>query len=228
MIVISLSRRQFLRTAVKVGVLTSLPSGLLVKSPNPGWLLPPYEEQEQDLGLATKSQTITAASNPSSKKRLVNQKLQPIKKVLSFYNTHTGEFLKNCTFWADNKFCSQALKQISSLCRDHRSGSVHTLDPQLFALLHRLMQKVETTRIVNIISGYRSPSTNKALSKQSHGVARNSYHTKGKAIDFYVHGIPLKYLKRAALALKGGGVGGYRQFVHIDTGPVRRWGVIGC
>lgn len=205
-----------------------MPSGLLIKHPSSSWLLPPYEEPVPAVTPMIEAQPILNVTNPPARKKLIKQKLQPLKKVLSFYNTHTGEFLKNCTFWADNKFCTHALKQINRLCRDHRSGSIYALDPQLFSLLHRLMQKVESTKIVNIISGYRSPFTNKALREQSHGVARNSYHTKGKAIDFYVHGIALKSLQKAALSLKGGGVGGYSQFVHIDTGPVRRWGMIGC
>lgn len=212
---------------MKTGVLTTLPSGLILKNPTSNWLLPPYIEPTKILHEVEARPVSQVIQHPTQKK-LVKQKLQPAKKVLSFYNTHTGEFLRNCTFWADNKFCTQALKQISRLCRDHRSGGTHALDPQLFALLHRLMQKIESTKIVNIISGYRSPLTNNALRQQSSGVARNSYHTKGKAIDFYVHGISMKSIHKAALSLKGGGVGGYSQFVHIDTGPVRRWGMIGC
>jgi uncharacterized protein YcbK (DUF882 family) len=47
----------------------------------------------------------------------------------------------------------------------------------------------------------------------------------GKAIDIRVPGVPLKTLHRAAVSLKGGGVGFYPEpnFVHVDVGRVRYW-----
>ena len=211
MITISLSRRQFLGTAVKAGIFASLPSGLLIKNQESTGILPLSIETAD-----AEKQTLSS----SAKKTL----LKPLKKVISFYNNHTGEFLKNCSFWADNKFCPQALAAINRLCRDHRTGSVKTIDPQLFIFLHQILAKVETTKIVNIVSGYRSLTSNQHLCEKSRGVARNSYHTKGQAIDFYIHGVPTRSLYKAALSFKKGGVGGYRQFIHIDTGRVRQWG----
>jgi uncharacterized protein YcbK (DUF882 family) len=48
---------------------------------------------------------------------------------------------------------------------------------------------------------------------------------QGKAIDFRLPGVKLSQVRKAALSLKAGGVGYYPEsnFVHIDTGPVRRW-----
>ncbi len=209
MITISLSRRQFLETVIKTGIFASLPSGLLIRNQESTGILSPYIE------------TVEAEKLTTPVKKTL---LKPLKKVISFYNNHTGEFLKNCQFWADNKFCPQALTDINRLCRDHRTGSVKAIDPQLFVFLHQILAKVETTKIVNIVSGYRSLESNQHLCEKSRGVARNSYHTKGQAIDFYIHGVPTRSLYKAALSFKKGGVGGYRQFVHIDTGRVRRWG----
>ncbi len=80
---------------------------------------------------------------------------------------------------------------------------------------------------VRIISGYRSPETNQALRKTGGGVAKKSYHMKGgEAIDFNLEGgVPLSKIRNAAHELRLGGVGYYPKsgFVHIDTGPVRRW-----
>src|SRR5438270_9079683 len=59
------------------------------------------------------------------------------------------------------------------------------------------------------------------------GVARNSQHTVGKAIDFYIPGVPLETLRATAMRLQGGGVGYYptsgSPFVHLDVGNVRAW-----
>ena len=56
------------------------------------------------------------------------------------------------------------------------------------------------------------------------GVARHSLHMEGRAIDVRLPGVPLADVRDAALSLKAGGVGYYAgQFVHIDTGRVRRW-----
>lgn len=57
------------------------------------------------------------------------------------------------------------------------------------------------------------------------GVAKRSLHMDGKAIDVRLPGVPLADLRDAALSLGMGGVGFYprEQFVHVDTGPVRRW-----
>jgi hypothetical protein len=58
-------------------------------------------------------------------------------------------------------------------------------------------------------------------------VARFSQHTLGKAIDFFIPGVPLDLLRATAMKLQGGGVGYYptsgSPFVHLDVGNVRAW-----
>jgi uncharacterized protein YcbK (DUF882 family) len=48
---------------------------------------------------------------------------------------------------------------------------------------------------------------------------------EGRAIDVRLPGVALADLRDAAVSLKAGGVGFYpgSQFVHLDTGRVRRW-----
>jgi uncharacterized protein YcbK (DUF882 family) len=63
------------------------------------------------------------------------------------------------------------------------------------------------------------------LRHTSEGVAAGSLHTKGQAVDIRLGDVPLAMLRKAALALRRGGVGYYpsSDFVHVDTGRVRAW-----
>jgi uncharacterized protein YcbK (DUF882 family) len=57
------------------------------------------------------------------------------------------------------------------------------------------------------------------------GQASHSLHIAGKAVDVRLPGVKLARLRDAGLALGRGGVGYYAasDFVHLDTGQVRRW-----
>lgn len=78
---------------------------------------------------------------------------------------------------------------------------------------------------IHISSGYRSPVYNTKLVLHEQGAVLNSFHTKGKAMDFSIPGVQLSSIQRAAVKLKLGGVGNYRSrgFIHIDTGRPRHW-----
>ena len=109
--------------------------------------------------------------------------------------------------------------------RDFRSGDVHPIDPALFDILWQTRQNLRTAAPFHIISAYRSPRTNTLLRGKSSGVAKNSMHLTGQAIDIRLPGVPLADVRDAPLELKRGGVGYYASsdFVHLDTGRVRRW-----
>jgi uncharacterized protein YcbK (DUF882 family) len=63
------------------------------------------------------------------------------------------------------------------------------------------------------------------LRHRSEAVSAGSLHMKGQAIDIRLADVPLAALQRAALEAHRGGVGYYpaSDFVHVDTGRVRRW-----
>ena len=146
------------------------------------------------------------------------------ERSLSLYNQHTGETLYS-VFWYKGNYQADSLKEINHLFRDHRSNSSHPIDPHLLDVLHQISQASASYKPIEIISAYRSPRTNKALRKRSTGVAKNSYHLKGKAVDIKIANRSSKQLYKIATDLKAGGVGYYPRsgFVHIDTGPVRNW-----
>ena len=148
----------------------------------------------------------------------------PAERSLRLYNTHTGESLRS-VFWAEGQFIPEALKDINKLLRDHRNDKIAEMDPKLIVLLNDVSTKFGDGQTLHIISGYRSPESNAKLAAASGGVAKHSMHMDGKAIDIRLPGKNLAQLHKAAMAMKGGGVGYYpdSQFVHMDTGRVRYW-----
>lgn len=146
------------------------------------------------------------------------------ERSLAFRNLHTGETLRS-TYWAQGAYLKDELKGVNQLLRDHRSGEVYPMDPKLLDLLYVLQQTTGISGAFHVISGYRSPQTNQKLRTKSGGVAKRSLHMQGKAIDIRLPGCELKQLREAALSLKAGGVGYYAKsdFIHVDTGRVRRW-----
>jgi uncharacterized protein YcbK (DUF882 family) len=145
-------------------------------------------------------------------------------RKLAFQNLHTGERLV-ATYWVEGHYISEELSAIDHILRDFRTGDVAQMDAKLLDLLHVLQGSLSTEEPFQVISGYRSPRTNDMLRHASDGVASNSLHTVGQAIDIRVPGRQLGDVRRAALALQLGGVGYYPKsdFVHVDTGRVRHW-----
>lgn len=158
----------------------------------------------------------------------VNRALAALGDVrkLSFSNLHTGEKL-NLAYWESGQYLPDALAELNHLLRDFRTGDVHAMSLQLLDLLALLHARLESAQPFSVISGYRSPLTNAMLRAEGPhpGVASNSLHMQGMAMDIRVPGRPLPALRDVALALHGGGVGFYSasDFVHVDVGRIRRW-----
>jgi uncharacterized protein YcbK (DUF882 family) len=145
-------------------------------------------------------------------------------RQIFLHNLHTGDTVKT-VYWADGDYVPGALDEARHALRDWRNGQQHDMDPRLFDLHDQLRAKLETDRPFQIISGYRSPVTNAAMHARSSGVASHSLHMQGMATDIRIEGVELRHLQRAALDLGRGGVGYYpvSNFIHVDTGRVRRW-----
>lgn len=141
-----------------------------------------------------------------------------VSRKLSLYNIHTGEDFEG-TYWREGQYDEKALVRLSTLLRDRRNNLTHPMDKRLFDLLHKLQSTLGVKDPYHVICGYRSKETNASLHKKSTGVAKNSLHVQGKAIDVYLESVPLKELFQAARSLKAGGVGYYpaSNFVHVDV-----------
>lgn len=145
-------------------------------------------------------------------------------RTLGFVNTHTNEKIL-ATYWKDGIYDKGALKDINYVLRDFRTGEIAKMDPQLLDLLVELHRRTGSRKAFQIISGYRSPKTNAMLASASNGVAKHSMHMEAKAVDIRLYDVALSDLRDTAIGMKSGGVGYYAKsnFVHVDTGRIRRW-----
>lgn len=146
-------------------------------------------------------------------------------RSLAFSHTHTRERI-DLVYARDQDYIAAALSSLNHFLRDHYTGDVGRIDPRMFDVLHRVQAVLGVRHAFEVISGYRGPATNLRLKQtRAGGVATHSLHMEGRAIDVRLPGVPLADLRDAALQLRAGGVGFYprEQFVHIDTGRVRRW-----
>jgi len=145
-------------------------------------------------------------------------------RQLSFYHTHTRQSL-DVVYYENGEYVDFALAEINRFLKDFRTGDMAEMDPKLLDLLHDVRNELGSDETFEVISAYRSPRTNDMLRSNSSGVARNSQHLLGNAIDVRLRGIRIEKLRDSALDMQRGGVGFYKQsdFVHMDTGRVRRW-----
>lgn len=145
-------------------------------------------------------------------------------RLLGLYNEHTGEAVK-ATYWENGHYDPAALKDINFILRDHHNDEVTSIDVRLLDLLSELHRRSGSKQAFQIVCGYRSPQTNALLAAEGDGVARNSLHMEGKAIDIRVADRTPRQVRDCAKSLRLGGVGYYPRaaFVHVDTGAIRYW-----
>jgi len=147
-----------------------------------------------------------------------------VERAVSLRHRHTDETLST-VYYANGRYIPSALKEVNWLLRDFRGDQVKEIDPRLLDLLFAVSQRLETAQPFDVYSAYRSPATNALLRREGWGVARNSLHMQGMAIDIGLPGRESRHIANCALSLQRGGVGFYRRsnFVHLDVGEVRTW-----
>ena len=143
---------------------------------------------------------------------------------MHFHHTHTGETL-SIEYRDANGYIAGALAEYRRFFADFRTGESMDMDPGVFDILTAMQVLTGSDGTWEIISAYRSPVTNARLHAKSAGVSERSLHMYGKALDLRLTGVALDKLRDAAWSLQRGGVGYYPapNFIHVDTGRVRRW-----
>ena len=148
----------------------------------------------------------------------------PESRALSLFCVHTGEQLK-IDYYVDGRYEPDALAAIDHLLRDYHNDEICQFDPRVLNQLYDLRRALGSSEPFHVFSGYRSPETNESYRRLSGRVAEHSYHMTGQAIDIQLPGRDVRQLRNVAVAMRAGGVGYYPQdgFLHLDSGPVRRW-----
>jgi len=135
-------------------------------------------------------------------------------------NPHTKEEVVTL-FWSVGAYDNTAYSACCELMRDWRERQTVAMDPRLFHLLWAIQRNVQFTEPLIITSGFRTVKTNKML--QAEGAAVNSQHLHSRASDIVLGSKPPGETARVAQQFGVGGLGYYKRFTHIDTGPKRSW-----
>ncbi len=148
------------------------------------------------------------------------------RRELSLRHVWTKETL-SVVYKIDGEYQPEALAQINYLMRDYRCNQTIEIDVKLIDLLWELNRELGRSGPIGIVSAYRSEGYNASLLRAGRVVDPHSQHMFGRAIDVVFPGVALTALQEAAARREIGGVGHYPfsgpPFVHLDTGPVRRW-----
>lgn len=144
---------------------------------------------------------------------------------VNLYNPRTDERL-DAIYYTHGEYIPGAMAAINRILRDFRTDEAMRMDNRLVDIVSATQYMIGHDRPFSVISGYRSKRTNDALRRRSSGVAKNSYHVKGMAMDLRMKGVDVETVANIGKALGCGGVGRYTasNFVHLDSGPVREWG----
>lgn len=146
------------------------------------------------------------------------------KRSLSFFHTRSQQEL-TLVYALGKTYNRKALTQVNRFLRDHNTGQVHAIDPKLLDILWALQAEIGHKGVYEVISGYRSPQTNRQMRRKDSGVAKKSLHMKGQAVDIRFSAATLSQVRKCAMALGKGGVGYYPKsgFIHLDSGDYRSW-----
>lgn len=128
-------------------------------------------------------------------------------------------------YWREGAYLPEALAALSHLLRDRTAQVAGEMDPGLYDILALLDRRAPGRGFV-VVSAFRTAATQQGLAARWGRAAETSFHVAGRAVDVRRPGLHALGLVGAAVQLRAGGVGLYRgasPYVHLDTGPVRRW-----
>ena len=124
------------------------------------------KQSRRDLVLALGAAAVAAATIPPA---LAARRPIGLRSV-ALRNVHTGEHL-NTVYWAEGRYVPDAMRRINWVLRDHHTDEVRRIHPDLLDLLAKLQAKLRTREPFQVVSAYRSPTTNAMLATMTDGVA---------------------------------------------------------
>ncbi|OCJ11456.1 hypothetical protein A6U87_27315 [Rhizobium sp. AC44/96] len=142
---------------------------------------------------------------------------------LQLYREATGESIA-ARYRYEGGVDRRSIAELSWFWRDVKDDDKALwIDPTLFDFVSSVqstMSMIHGSMLPFILtSGYRTRRHNASIET----AARNSLHIDGLAGDLKVPGYPPRSLAIAAMTFKGGGVGVYSRFTHLDVGQIRCW-----
>jgi uncharacterized protein YcbK (DUF882 family) len=140
------------------------------------------------------------------------------ERRLLMVNQRTGE-IYDAVYHDGEGYLAPALDLFAHFARDLRADRAGAMDPRLLDLAADIQTLIGDEEPLILTHGFRTVATNKRLRNS----ARNSLHLEGRALDIAHPRISAGALHGHARALDRGGLGRYSSFIHIDTGPTRRW-----
>ncbi len=135
-------------------------------------------------------------------------------------------------YWKDGELIDSAYQELCHLLRDVNGKETAPIDPKLLETLWGAQAFVARYGIdspVEILSGYRTKSSNNKLIEQGIPAARQSLHMEGKAADIRIANLNEEVLGGLVRSFRQGGVGFYYRsgprggWIHADTGLKRTW-----
>lgn len=168
-----------------------------------------------------------ALPDPSRPGSRLDSVMRVTDSYLDVTNANTGERLA-LRFIDDGNYDRRAMRRLNWLFRDWREDRDPEIDPRIYwalAALSDAARREGHSGRITLVSGYRTKRTNNMLRSQGKGAASNSYHTRRRAADIRVEGVPMEQVADYAEWLQVGGVGRYpgSSFTHVDSGPTRTW-----
>jgi uncharacterized protein YcbK (DUF882 family) len=163
-----------------------------------------------------------AASLTLGRRRSNAAPAAPSLRRLKLFNQHTNESFDG-PYRDEHGPIASAMDDLSHFLRDFHSGRQIAMDVGVLDFLAAVMVGVGAGR-ATILSAYRTIETNRMLARTTFGVADNSQHLYGRALDIRLDS-RIEEAMQAARNMRRGGVGWYPRsgFIHIDSGPVRTW-----
>jgi uncharacterized protein YcbK (DUF882 family) len=220
-----LSRRQALATLVsaaafaspaRAGLIVGSNGPLIARAPGPVVSLERPQPVPQRPAPAEEAPAPVAAAKPRSDGAF----------SMPLLNANTGDRITAVFETDGHSMVAHDKARLDWFFRDWRQNEIRSMDPESLAILAKVIDAARRQGWegeVRMHSGYRSRKTNDQLRSRGIGAARNSLHIQAKAIDFSLPGMEMGTLQKLAASQATGGVGLYRSFVHVDSGPQRRW-----
>jgi uncharacterized protein YcbK (DUF882 family) len=152
-------------------------------------------------------------------------------RTLSVVRPASGERTR-VLYWKDGEVIDSAYQELCHMLRDVNGKASMAIDPKLIETLwasQAFVARYGLDKPLEILSGYRTPDSNKRLIEQGVPAARQSLHMSGKAADIRIAGLTEEVLGGLVRSFRQGGVGFYYRsgpkggWIHADTGLNRTW-----